>query len=364
MKGRFDIWIFVDVVILVGLGVVMVYSASFFISRERYGDYYLLVKKQLARAALGAFVMLSASAVNYRSLRKFAIPGIVLSVVFLVLVLIPSLGREVGGARRWLKLPVIGAFQPSEFAKFSLVLYIADALSRKGERIKNFLRGTFPLLIIVSLCFLLIVREPNMGMALVVSLVSLSMLFAGGVKLFHLLIMGAAGVVASAVLIATSPFRMERLAAFLDPSSDPTGSGFQIRQSIIALGSGGFLGVGLGDSHQKLFYLPEPHTDFIFAILGEELGFLGTFLVMALLGILVWRGMRIAVRVEDRFGSMLAFGIASMIGWQAIVNIGMATGLLPVVGIPLPFISFGGSSLVAFMGGVGVLLSISLRQKI
>lgn len=353
--------LFLITLALISIGIIMVYSASAILSLERYNDPYFFLKRQLAWVFLGLVGLLFATRINYRALPKLLKPALFLTLCLLILVLFPQFGKEIAGARRWLR---IGDFtlQPSELAKLILILYMADALSRKKEKIKNFTYGFLPPLIILGAIFILILLQPDLGTALIILVVILGMLFVSGVRLKHLFSLFLIALPSIWLLINKVGYRKRRILAFLDPWGDPQGYGFQIIQSLLALGSGGIFGRGLGEGTQKLFYLPAPHTDFIFAILGEELGFLGGIAVIILFGAFIYSGARIARRAPDLFGSLLALGITTWIGLQAMINIGVATGTLPTKGIPLPFISFGGSSLIFSLIGVGILMSISLRS--
>ncbi len=353
--------LFLATVALTSIGIIMVYSASAIISLERYNDPYFFLKRQLVWVFLGLLGMLFAARINYRAFPKLLKPALLFTLFLLVLVLFPQFGKEIAGARRWLR---IGDFtlQPSELAKLILILYMADTLSRKKEKIKNFTYGFLPPLIILGAIFILILLQPDLGTALIILVVTLGMLFVSGVRLRHLFSLFLVALPSIWLLINKVGYRKRRILAFIDPWNDPRGAGFQIIQSLLALGSGGILGRGLGEGTQKLFYLPAPHTDFIFAILGEELGFLGGVAVIILFGAFIYFGARIARRAPDLFGSLLALGITTWIGLQAMINIGVATGFLPTKGLPLPFVSFGGSSLLFSLMGVGILLSISLHS--
>ena len=355
--------LFLATIALTSIGIIMVYSASAIISLERYNDPYFFLKRQLVWVFLGLLGMLFAARINYRAFPKLLKPALLFTLFLLVLVLFPQFGKAIAGARRWLR---IGDFtlQPSEMAKLILILYIADTLSRKKEKIKNFTYGFLPPLIILGAIFILILLQPDLGTALIILVVILGMFFVSGVRLRHLFSLFLITLPSIWLLINKVGYRKRRILAFVDPWSDPRGAGFQIIQSLLALGSGGIFGRGLGEGTQKLFYLPAPHTDFIFAILGEELGFLGGVAVIILFGAFIYFGARIARRAPDLFGSLLALGITTWIGLQAMINIGVATGFLPTKGIPLPFISFGGSSLIFSLIGVGVLLSISLHSHV
>ena len=361
-KFSFHLGLFLVTLALLSIGIIMVYSASAILSLEKYNDPYFFLKRQLAWAFLGLSGMLAASRINYRALPRLLKPLLFLTLLLLILVLFPQFGKEIAGARRWLK---VGDFtlQPSELAKLVLILYMADALSRKKEKIRSFAYGFLPPLLILGAIFILILLQPDLGTGLIILVVILSMLFVSGVRLAHLFSLFLVAIPSIWLLINKVGYRKRRILVFLDPWSDPQGAGFQIIQSLLALGSGGILGRGLGEGTQKLFYLPAPHTDFIFAILGEELGLVGGMAVIILFGAFIYFGARIARRAPDLFGSLLALGITTWIGLQAMINIGVVTGFLPTKGLPLPFISFGGSSLIFSLIGVGILLSISLRRE-
>lgn len=350
--------LFMVTVILLAIGVVMVYSASSVNAYETMKDSAYYLKRHLIYLMLGIIASLWIMSVDYDIIRRYIKPALIISFLLLVLVLIPGIGREVAGARRWFRFSIL-SFQPSQVAKLVLILYFADVLSRKQSEIRSFAHGFMPPMIMLGLSVGLILLEPDLGTAVAIGVVSFIMLFVAGIRLFHLVPVLVSSLPALAVIILAKPYRMKRILAFLDPWQDPQGIGFQIIQSYIALGSGGFLGVGLGQSRQKLLYLPGCHTDFIFSIIGEELGIIGAAAVILLFMMFVWLGIRIALRSRDLFGHLAALGIVSMIGLEAIINIGVATGSIPTKGLSLPFISYGGSSLMFDMIGVALLLNIA-----
>lgn len=357
MEQRYDKTLWMTALILVGVGIVMIYSASAIRAQERFDDPAFFLKRQILWALLGTMALLWAMNMDYRSWERYA-PFLLLgSLLLLLLVLVPGVGIKINGAKRWLRL-VGFSFQPSELAKFSLIVFLARLFARKPERVGR-VEGFLPPLLLAGIFFLLIALEPNIGTATILLLIAFSLLFVGGCRISHLSFTLLGAVPLFLGIVATHPHAKARILAILDPSRAPSHSLYQLHQSFYALGPGGLLGRGLGDGIQKLFYLPEPHTDFIFAIVGEEMGFIGSVFVVGLFGVLLWRGTRIALRAPDPFGSFLAMGITLAIALQAAVNIGMVTGLLPTTGVPLPFISFGGSSLVVTLLGVGVLLNIS-----
>lgn len=353
-----DILLFAATVLLLGIGIVMVYSASQVTAYERLDDTFYYLKKQLVWALLGLAAMVSVMKVDYWKYKKMAVPFLIIAFILLIAVLLPGIGKNVKGAQRWLGVGPL-TVQPSEVIKLSLVVFMAYGLSKYRERLRYFTAGMLPFLVVLALACGLILLQPDLGTAVSAAGTVYIMLFAAGARGKHLFYLALAGMVAVGAAIILEPYRMSRFLAFLDPWKDPRGTGFHIIQSLYALGSGGLFGAGLGQSHQKFFYLPEQHTDFIFAVLGEELGFLGGALVITLFLIFVWRGFKIALSSQDPFASLLAVGVTSMIALQAIINIGVVTGSLPITGIPLPLISFGGSSLIFTLTGVGILLNIS-----
>ncbi len=353
-----DLLLFVAVLALLGVGLVMVYSASSIVAMDRLADSAYFLRRQAIWITLGLLAMWIAQSVHYRRLRAYAVPLLLVTLVLLVAVLVPGIGRVAGGARRWIALGPFG-FQPVEVAKLALPLFVAQFAVRRGAEVRNLRLGVVPPLVTTGILAGLVLLQPDMGSAVVLGLITLTVLFLAGARIAHLGLAALAALPAVVLAAATAPYRLRRFSAFLDPWSDPQGSGFHIIQSLLAFGSGGLLGVGLGESRQKFFYLPERHTDFIYAIVGEETGLLGTMSLLLLFAFLAYRGYRISRAAPDRFGSLLAAGLTAAIVGQALVNMGVATGLLPVKGVPLPLVSFGGSSLVMTMIQVGILLNIS-----
>lgn len=354
---RPDLLIFISIVILLGIGIVMICSASSIRSLLEYQDSFFYLRKQVSWAFLGMGFLFLLIRVDYHYYQRFSKALILMTILLLILVLFPGLGVVRGGSRRWLGFGGF-LFQPSELAKISLVIYLAYYLSHKKERIHTFL-GVLPPLLIASFMAGLIIREPDLGTAITIMGTALLILFASGVRISHLFFVVVSSLPILTYFILSHDYRRSRLFSFLNPWADPLDTGFQVIQSLFALGSGGFFGLGLGMSRQKFFYLPEPGTDFIFAVLGEELGLIGTTIILFLFFLFAWRGLRVALGAPDLFGSLLALGITSMIVLQAIINIGVVTGSMPVTGITLPFISYGGSSLLIMLCGVGILLNIS-----
>jgi cell division protein FtsW len=353
-----DLWLFAVVVALVFLGVVMVYSASAIVAADRFGDPFFFLKKQLFWALLGGGLLWGALKLDYRWLERLVIPLLVVSFVLLVLVLVPPFGQSINGTRRWFRLGAL-SFQPVELAKFALVLYLASFLTRRRRAMDRFWQGLFPILLVAGAMALLTFVQPDLGNSLALVVLTLVLAYLAGARVRHMAWIAATALPLVALAVALKPYRWRRMLAFVNPWDDPQGSGFQIIQSFLALGSGGLFGRGLGESKQKLFYLPEPYTDFIFAILGEEMGLIGSVLVVGLFAVLIWRGLRVGLRAPDAFGSFLALGLTVMLATQTLVNLGVVTGALPTKGLPLPFVSFGGSALLMTMFSAGVLLNIS-----
>ena len=349
-------------VILTLIGLVMVFSASGVVAGNRFHDAIYFLKRQIAWLLFGFILLQLASRLDYLVWRKLAVPILAVTCVLLVLVLIPSIGVAVKGARRWLKLGPI-SLQPAEMVKLVAVFYVAAYLTNKGERIKEFKAGFLPPLLVVGLLSGLVLLQPDLGTVVVVGAVTLGLLFLGGARLLHLSGLIPMFLIAVGLLIWKSPYRLQRLLIFLDPTKDPTGAGFQVNQSFLAFGSGGPFGVGLGAGKQKLYFLPEAHTDFVLALVGEELGLVGTAAIMLLFAILIMKGLQIAGRAQDPFGRHLAYGITLLIGAQAMINAGVATGLLPTKGLTLPLVSYGGSSLLVNLLAIGILLSISRDRQ-
>ena len=357
-----DYVLFLVVLALLGFGIVMVYSASAILATDRFRDPYFFLKKQCFWALLGFGVLWSVMAVDYRRWRPYVLPVLVVALALLVLVLVPPFGQAINGTRRWLRWGPV-SFQPTELAKLALVLYLADFLTRRQAVIANFVRGVLPPLLVTGGVAGLVLLQPDLGSSVALVAVVLCMIFVAGARPQHMAAIGASAIPVIVLAVAGASYRLRRFLTFLDPWADPRGAGFQMIQSYLALGGGGVLGRGLGESKQKLFYLPEPHTDFIFAIVGEELGFVGAAVTVALFGLLLWRGIRIGLRVADPFGVHVALGVTAMLSTQALVNLGVVVGLLPTKGLPLPFVSFGGSSLLIAMAGVGLLLNISQHAE-
>lgn len=356
-KGPPDFILFITTLALVGIGLIMVFSSSAVTSSVEHGNAYYFFKRQLMWAGIGLLTMIVIMRINYLRLKDLAFPIMIISVVCLLLVLTP-LGIEAKGSTRSLGLGGL-SFTPSELVKLAMVMFLAKTMEINLDKIKSFKNGVLPYVFIMALVCALIMLQPDLGTSFTVAGTVFCMLMVAGAQWIHLGGLALTGVGAVALAILLAPYRAERFLAFLNPWKYPSDQGFQTIQSLYALGSGGLFGMGLGRSRQKFFYLPEQHTDFIFAIWAEELGFMGAILVLTLFLLFAWRGFRIAINAPDTFGSLLAAGITIMILFQAFVNIGVVSGALPVTGITLPFISYGGSSLLFTMAGVGLLLNVS-----
>lgn len=354
---RFDYLLMVNIAALVIIGLMMIYSATFALGYQLHQQptYYFI--RQLLWVALGTLALIFFARTEYHTWRRFSIPLMVVTLLLLVLVLI--IGTVRFGGQRWL---LNGSIQPSEFCKLAIVIYIADWLSSKGEQIRRVSYGLIPFAILLGLITALIVMQRDLGTAVLIVATSLAMFFIAGGNIWQFLTSVLLGAVTFIALIARTPYRMARITAFLDPlHGDPLGDSYQIRQILIALGSGGLTGLGLGASRQKFGYIPASHTDGIFAILGEELGLIGCLVVLGLFAFLGYRGFRIAMAAPDSFGMVLAAGLTCSFIIQAIVNVGVVTATVPFTGIPLPLISFGGSSVIVSMASLGLLLSVSRR---
>lgn len=352
-----DKLLFMATLVLLCSSIVMVYSASAVWAMERNNDPYLFLFKQLTWAVLGLCLLPVLMRIDYRTYREPVVIWTALCVIGLLLVAV-LFASPIKGASRWLNIGGLG-MQPSEFAKLAVVIFVAALLERRMDRINDISYTLVPIGVVLAAVVSLILQQPDLGTAVVIAGVAGIMVFAAGISYQYVIGLGLAAIPALYFLIITSEYRRRRLLAFLDPYADPLRDGFQIIQSTIAVGTGGVFGLGLMESVQKLFYLPEPHNDFIYAVIGEELGLAGTTLVLACFVVLTWRGLRASMRAPDRFGAFLALGLTMMISLQAFLNISVVLGLMPTKGIPLPLVSYGGSSLLVNMIAVGILLNIS-----
>jgi cell division protein FtsW len=358
----YDLALLLITLALMGIGLVMLYSSSSIVAQERFGDSMYFLKKQTLFVFLGLSILIICKNLPYVVYRHFVYVILGISLLSLVIVLFPQVGHRVGGARRWLRFGPVSV-QPAEFAKLALIMYVSYSLAKKKDRVQEFLVGYLPHLLVSAVFVGLVVVQPDLGTAVIFAALVLLLLFVAGVRLRYIFYTSLAILPLLVLAIARTSYRWERLLAFLNPWRDPSDTSFQLLHSLLALGTGGPSGVGLGSGQQKLFYLPEPHTDFILAVIGEETGLVGVSLVLILYGLLVYRGIRIALRAPDTYGTYLAFGLTMTIGLQALINGAVVMGLLPTKGLPLPLISYGGSSLLATLAALGILMNISSQTK-
>jgi cell division protein FtsW len=359
-KLKIDRVLFTATLLLICVSVVMVYSASAVVALERFQQPYLFLTKQALWSVLGLAVLVVAMRVDYRTYRNEAFIWCLLGVVFVMLVAV-LFSAPVNGTRRWFGVGGLGV-QPSELAKIACVFFTALMLERRMHRIDDLSYSLMPIGLIIGLVVALILLQPDFGTSISLALVVAVMVFAAGLHYRYFVGLALVALPAIYIVLVAAPYRRRRLLAFWDPWADPLGDGFQIIQSLVAVGTGGVFGRGLMGGVQKLFYLPEPHTDFIYAVIGEELGLIGATAILLCFCVIAWRGLRIAARAEDTFGSFVALGLTTMIAAQAFVNISVVLGLMPTKGIPLPLVSFGGSSLLINLLGMGVLLNISQHE--
>jgi len=358
LKKNIDIYLFFAVILLIIFGIVMIYSSSYIWAEYKFDDPFKYVKHQSLFAVIGIFLMIIISKIDYKIYEKKALPIFLICIFLLILVLIPGIGKIRNGSRSWFGIGSFG-IQPSEFAKLGLIMLTSKYLSNSNKFIKNIFKGIFPILGVLFLVFGLIMLQPDFGTGMIIVVSILAMMFVAGVDMKFFLGLGALGIVGIIGLILIAPYRMDRITSFLDPWSDPLGTGFQIIQSLYAIGPGGLLGMGFLNSRQKHFYLPEPQTDFIFSIISEEFGILGIVIVAGFFIFILYRGIKIALNCEDAFGKYLAFGMIFQILIQTVMNLMVVVGLIPVTGVTLPFLSYGGSSLLITLCSMGILLNIS-----
>ena len=362
IKNEFDSVIFYTTMTLVFIGIIMVFSASYIQAGTRHNDSFYFLKRNVIYAILGFISMIVVSNIDHRIWKKHATLITVISFILLILVLTP-LGISANGAQRWLGIGGL-TIQPAEIAKFSIIIMTAKLIEEKYDKMKSIRKGVLPIVIIPIVFFAIIMKQPNMSTAATIILVVFVMLFIAGLSMKLVAGMTIGGVLGLLALAFSADYRRDRIFAFLDPFKDPLGDGYQVIQGLYALGSGGLFGVGLGNSQQKWFYIPEPQNDFIFAIIGEELGLIGCSIVILLFIVLVYRCIRIGLKCSNIFDCMLVIGIGAQIGIQAALNIAVATSSMPVTGVALPFISYGGTSLIIFMSAIGIVLNISKKTKI
>ena len=354
--------LFIAVIILLAFGLLMIYSASSIWANYKYHDAFKYIKAQGLFMILGIILIKILSKIDYKIYKKKA--NLVLLVCFLLLglVLVPGIGSIRNGSRSWFGIGSLG-IQPSEFAKIGLIIYVSKYLSNNNKDLKSIVKGVFPLLGVIGVFFLLIMLEPDFGTAMVIILTLVGIIFISGVKFSFFVKVGFIGLLGIVGLVIAAPYRMARILSFLNPWSDPLGSGYQIIQSLYAIGPGGLLGQGLFKSRQKNFYLPEPQTDFIFSIISEELGFLGVLIVSGLFAFIFYKCIKISLECSDLFGKYLSFGLSFGILIQALLNLMVVVGIIPVTGVTLPFLSYGGSSLLVSMASIGIILNISKNNS-
>lgn len=364
-SGTLDKPLLLAIFALLGIGLLMIASAGVAYGQVRFGDEYFFFKQQCIGFIVGVASLFVVSRIDYHIFRKFVVPLFFLAVALLVMVFIPGVGTTVYGAARWIELGPF-SFQPSEVMKLAIILYLSAWLSGKQQEKNNadFFEGYVPFAAILSLVGFLIIKQPDTGTLGLIFCIALAIFFVSGARISHIFFTVLGGIGTLALLIRLAPYRMERFLVFLNPEHDPLGSGYQLRQALMALGSGGWFGAGLGQGRQKFNYLPEPVTDSIFAVLGEEVGFIGAFVVVTLFLFVAWWGLHIARKAPDMFGRLVAVGIISWIFIQAMINIMAISGIIPLTGIPLPFISYGGTSLAVLLTAIGILLNISKQARL
>jgi cell division protein FtsW len=365
-RGTPDFMLLIMTFALIAFGLLMVYSASSMSASLYYGDSLHFIKRQAIAVAIGLILMMFSMNLHYSKLKKWAVPLFIL--VLIMLFIVPIIGFKSNGARSWFELGPVN-LQPAEFAKLTLIIYLAALIHKKGERFYEFKKGLLPTLIIIGLYCGLIMLQPDFGSTVVLGLIAALVILVGGANLKHFFSLSVCGVLLASLVVLVpylkdqSSFRSERITAFLNPWADQLGPGWQITQSLMAFGHGGINGAGFGQSIQKLGFLPAPHTDFIFAIIGEELGFIGSSLFLLFYLLFLWRGILISLRCKDSFGSLVGVGIMGMIGIQALINLGGVTNTIPLTGVTLPFISYGGSSILVLMVSIGIVLGLSREQN-
>lgn len=361
-EHKIDYILLIGVILISVFGLVMIYSASYVWAEYKFNDPFKFVKNQAIFFVVGTFFMMMISRIDYHIYEKYVNRILLGCVLLLILVLIPGIGTVRNGSRSWFGIGSFG-IQPSEFAKLGLIMFTAKYLYKNEKDLKQIKKGVLPILGLTLLIFGLIMLQPDFGTGMILVMSVIGLLFVGGVDFKFFLRLGLLGLAGIAGLIAVAPYRLERILSFLNPWKDPLGSGFQIIQSLYAIGPGGLFGYGLGNSRQKHFYLPEPQTDFIFSIISEEFGFLGIVIVVSLFLLIIYKGFQIARKSQDLFSKYIAFGITFQIAFQAVLNLCVVVGLLPVTGVTLPFLSYGGSSLLITLSSIGILLNISRKQR-
>lgn len=358
MHKKLDKVLLITIIIISLFGIIMIYSASSIWAEYKFNDSFHYVKYQLIFFLVSFILMIIVSKIDYELYYKYSNKILLGCLILLVLVLIPGIGSIRNGSRSWFGIGSLG-IQPSEFAKLGLLIFTSKYLSNSHNKIKNFKDGILPILLITLLFFGLIMLQPDLGTGVILVMAIISLLFIAGVNMKYFILGGVIGIIGIVVLILIAPYRMDRITSFIDPWKDPLGTGFQIIQSLYAIGPGGLLGTGYLNSIQKHFYLPEPQTDFIFSIIAEEFGVVGAIIVVGLFTIILIRGIKIATHTKDLFSKYLSFGILFQLMFQTLMNLMVVIGLIPVTGVTLPFLSYGGSSLLTSMISMGMILNIS-----
>ena len=362
MKKNLGLYLFFTAIILILFGLIMIYSASSIWAMYKFSDSFKYVKQQGLFILVGIILVLIISKIDYRIYYKNATKIFLICIILLILVLIPGIGSVRNGSRSWFGIGSFG-IQPSEFAKIGLIILTSKYLSKSNKFVKNIKKGVIPILSVLFLVFGLIMLQPDFGTGMIIVVSIIAMLFIAGVNMKFFIGLGLLGVIGIVILIVIAPYRMDRITSFIDPWSDPLGTGFQIIQSLYAIGPGGLLGMGFLKSRQKQFYLPEPQTDFIFSIISEEFGILGVVIISSLFILLLLFGIKIALNTKDNFAKLLSFGLIFQMLIQAVMNLMVVIGLIPVTGVTLPFLSYGGSSLLVSMVAIGIIMNISKNSN-
>lgn len=362
MKKHFDFYLFTAIIILILFGAIMIYSASSIWANYKFEDSFYYVKRQMIFIVLGIFLMITTSKIDYNIYYENSNKILGICIILLILVLIPGIGSVRNGSRSWFGIGSLG-IQPSEAAKLGMIIFTSKYLTNSSKFLKSYKYGVFPILGVLFLLFGLIMLQPDLGTGMILVISIISLLFIAGVNMKFFIGGGIIGLIGVIILIAIAPYRMDRITSFINPWNDPLGTGFQIIQSLYAIGPGGLLGRGYLKSIQKQFYLPEPQTDFIFSIIAEEFGIVGTIFVVFMFSFIIYRGIRVALRTKDSFAKYLAFGMSFQLAFQALMNLMVVIGMIPVTGVTLPFLSYGGSSLLITLASMGIILNISRYQK-
>ena len=360
--GYYDVKLMFPVLMLTAIGIIMVYSASSVLAFKKFGTDYFFLKKQALFAIAGLMALVGFRHFPYGYFKIMAYPLLIFALILLGAIFIPGLGYSAGGSARWLRF---GGFtvQPSEFARLSMIIYLSYSIDKKSDNLSNFYIGFLPHVIVLGIFTTLLFLQPDFGSVVILSAITWFMLFVGGVRILHLVPSVLLLLPLAYIYMVSAEYRVKRLMSFWDPWQYPADGGYQIVHSLMAFGTGGIWGAGMGKSYQKLYYLPEPHTDFIFSVIGEELGLLGVLIILVMYALILWRGIKIAKNTDDNFGAFLATGITSAIGIQVCVNMGVTLGILPTKGLTLPFLSYGGTSLLVNMASMGILMNIGNRTS-